>query len=142
MVYENLWPGIDLVYRGAVNRLKYEFLVKPGADPDLIRLRYRGVESLERTANGALAVKTPAGGFEDAPPEAWQEVEGRRVPVAMEYRLDAGDASGVAGTRDAASTREQAKNKRPGEHWQRRRAIVRLPRGAITMPRSRSSWIR
>ena len=89
VVYENLWPGIDLVYRGTVNRLKYEFIVKPGADPGQIQLRYRGVERLERTTDGALAVKTPVGGFEDAPPEAWQEIEGKSVPVAMEYRIGA-----------------------------------------------------
>jgi hypothetical protein len=106
VVYEDVWPGIDLVYRGTVNRLKYEFQVKPGADPSKIRLRYRGVESLERTRSGALAVKTPAGGFEDAPPEAWQEVEGRRVSVEMGYRLDAevpGDG-GARGTRAGEGT--------------------------------------
>jgi beta-propeller repeat-containing protein len=98
VVYENLWPGIDLVYRGTLNRLKYEFLVKPGADPAKIRLRYRGVESLERTATGALSVKTLAGGFEDAPPEAWQEIDGQRVLVEMAYRLEVGGAGGESGT--------------------------------------------
>jgi len=33
IVYPNLWPGIDLAYSGTVNRLKYEFIVHPGADP-------------------------------------------------------------------------------------------------------------
>jgi len=100
VVYEELWPGIDLVYHGTVNRLKYEFVVKPGADPGQIRLRYRGVESLERTASGALSVKTPAGGFEDAAPESWQEVEGTRVAVAMEYRLNVGEACDPPSARD------------------------------------------
>ena len=108
VVYENLWPGIDLVYRGTMNRLKYEFLVKPGADPAKIRLRYRGVASIERTASGALAVKTSAGGFEDAPPEAWQEIDGKRVPVGMDYRLDGGESGDAASACDAASTREAA----------------------------------
>lgn len=40
--YPNLWPGIDLLYSGSVNRMKYHFLVKPGADPRMIRLAYRG----------------------------------------------------------------------------------------------------
>jgi beta-propeller repeat-containing protein len=93
IVYHDLWPGIDLVYRGTVNQLKYEFVVKPGADPGKIRLRYRGVESLERTANGSLSVNTPAGGFEDAPPKAWQEIEGKHVPVEIAFQLD-GDVFG------------------------------------------------
>ena len=33
IVYRDLWPGIDLVYKGSVNQLKYEFVVAPGADP-------------------------------------------------------------------------------------------------------------
>ena len=33
IVYRDLWPGIDLVYNGTVNKLKYEFVVAPGADP-------------------------------------------------------------------------------------------------------------
>jgi len=73
VVYEDLWPGIDLVYKGNVNELKYEFAVAPGADPGQIRLRYRGVEKLEHTARGSLCVKTPEGSFEDSPPVAWQE---------------------------------------------------------------------
>ena len=42
IVYEELWPGIDLVYKGTVNELKYEFAVKPGADPKHTRLAYHG----------------------------------------------------------------------------------------------------
>ena len=38
LVYADLWPGIDLVYTGSVNRLKYTFMVKPGSDPNQIRL--------------------------------------------------------------------------------------------------------
>ena len=42
IVYENLWPGIDLVYSGTVNKLKYDFIVKPGADPQKIRFTLSG----------------------------------------------------------------------------------------------------
>jgi len=94
IVYRDLWPGIDLVYNGTVNRLKYEFVVGPGADPKKIRLRYRGVEKLERTDAGAFKVTTPGGSFEDAPPVAWQEIDGERVPVAMAYAVGEDGAFG------------------------------------------------
>ena len=90
VVYEELWPGIDLVYRGTVNKLKYEFIVAPGADPKKVRLRYQGVDKLTITKEGALRVSTPEGGFEDAPPAAWQDVDGKRVPVTMLYTLAVG----------------------------------------------------
>jgi len=94
VVYEEIWPGVDLVYRGTVNRLKYEFVVKPGADPGRIGLRYRGVTSVTRTPGGALRVVTPAGSFEDARPVAWQDIGGRRVAVEAAWSpvADAGYA--------------------------------------------------
>lgn len=30
VIYRDLWPGIDLIYTGTVNRLKYRFEVRPG----------------------------------------------------------------------------------------------------------------
>ena len=87
VVYEDLWPGIDLIYKGTVNRLKYEFVVNPGADPEKIRLRYHGVTSVALSKAGALKVETPEGGFEDALPMAWQEIGSERVPVEMAFSL-------------------------------------------------------
>jgi hypothetical protein len=94
VVYEDLWPGIDLVYHGSVNRLKYDFLVKPGADPGRIRLQYRGAAAFEVTDSGGLRVATPAGDFEDEPPVAWQEIGGERVAVETAFRLSDGSGDG------------------------------------------------
>ena len=86
LVYEDLWPGIDLVYRGTVNRLKYTFLVHPGPDPQQIRLAYRGAEVSLNEA-GQLQVATPVGGFEDDKPYAYQEDDGQREEVMAAYVL-------------------------------------------------------
>jgi hypothetical protein len=87
IVYRDLWPGIDLVYYGTVNQLKYEFVVQPGADPAQIRLRYRGATDVALNAAGQLEVSTPLGGFTDDTPVAYQEIGGQRVDVKMAYRL-------------------------------------------------------
>jgi hypothetical protein len=87
IVYPELWPGIDLVYYGTVNRLKYEFVVRPGADPGRIRLAYRGATGVQVNAAGQLEVTTPIGGFQDDTPVAYQEVDGRRVEVEVAYAL-------------------------------------------------------
>ncbi|MBN2490163.1 MAG: SBBP repeat-containing protein [Planctomycetes bacterium] len=97
VVYRDLWPGIDLVYRAGVGALKYEFAVAPGADPARIRLRYRGASVVEIAESGALRVATPAASFEDARPQAWQERGGERVPVETGYWLDPeGTGDGMA----------------------------------------------
>ena len=92
LVYEDLWPGIDLVYRGTVSRLKYTFLVHPGADPEQIRLAYRGAE-VKLNPRGQLQVSTPAGGFADDKPYAYQEDDGQRDEVAAAYVLE-GEGAG------------------------------------------------
>ena len=85
--YPDLWPGIDLVYSGQANQLKYEFVVRPGADPAQIQLAYRGASAVNLTDEGELEVTTPLGGFRDAAPVAYQVKNGQRMPVEMSYAL-------------------------------------------------------
>ncbi|MCX6564566.1 MAG: SBBP repeat-containing protein [Candidatus Aminicenantes bacterium] len=87
IIYQDLWPGIDLLYSGTVDRMKYEFIVHPGADPSRIRLAYRGADSVEVTEEGRLAVTTPVGGFEDDVPVAWQDGDRGKADVPAAYVL-------------------------------------------------------
>ncbi|HEV8437728.1 MAG TPA: SBBP repeat-containing protein [Methylomirabilota bacterium] len=86
LIYPDLWPGIDLVYGGSARRLKYTFLVRPGADPGQIKLAYRGASAvvLDR---GRLEVSTPVGGFSEDRPYVYQEVDGRRIEIPSRYAL-------------------------------------------------------
>ncbi|MGH8564743.1 MAG: SBBP repeat-containing protein [Gammaproteobacteria bacterium] len=86
--YPDLWPGIDLVYSGTVNRMKYHFVVKPGADPRTIRLAYRGTTGVQVSDAGRLEVVTPLGNLQDDRPVSYQEVNGKRVEVTTDYALE------------------------------------------------------
>ncbi|HEV8662355.1 MAG TPA: hypothetical protein VGT06_04320, partial [Candidatus Methylomirabilis sp.] len=97
LIYPELWPGIDLVFAGTAGRLKYTFLLHPGADPARIRLAYRGATAVTLTGAGALDVSTPVGGFRDEQPSAYQEVDGRQVAVAAAYALDPAAPAGTQG---------------------------------------------
>jgi hypothetical protein len=94
IVYPGLWPGIDLVYYGTVQKLKYEFIVHPGANPSRIRLGYRGATGARVDGEGRLEVTTPLGGFRDDAPSAYQETDGRRTTVPMAYRLASASEAG------------------------------------------------
>ncbi len=105
IIYRDLWPNIDLVYYGTVNRLKYEFIVHPGADPSKIRLAYRGAESVLVDENGYLQVRTPAGGISDDVPLAYQDIGGERVNISLAYQL--GASAGLYGFEVGAYDRSQ-----------------------------------
>ncbi|MFH1998332.1 MAG: SBBP repeat-containing protein [Planctomycetota bacterium] len=85
VVYADLWPGIDLVYSGSTNELKYRFVIKPGADPKRIRLAYQGSTGVALTRDGELKITTPVQSFSDAKPIAFQEMEGKQFDVSVTY---------------------------------------------------------
>jgi hypothetical protein len=94
VLYRDLWPGIDLEYSGTVNQLKYQFVVQPGADPGQIRLAYRGATAVHSDEAGRLQVSTHVGGFHDARPYAYQDIEGQRVDVDVGYALESDPCAG------------------------------------------------
>ncbi|MBW1818505.1 MAG: hypothetical protein JRJ60_15285, partial [Deltaproteobacteria bacterium] len=94
VVYRDLWPGIDLAYEGTVNRLKYKFIVRAGADPRQIRLAYRGAD-VTVTDAGRLKVSTGVGGFEDDTPYAFQGHGDGRQTIKCAYQVDPGGGSGA-----------------------------------------------
>jgi hypothetical protein len=91
---EDVWPGIDVIYSGSTDSLKQEFVLEPGADAAQVRLAYRGAQ-VTLTADGALLVHAPQGSFTDAAPVAYQEVDGRRVIVPVEFALGEVAGSGA-----------------------------------------------
>ena len=87
VVYSEVWPGIDLIYTGTSKQLKYTMVVKPGADPNQIKLRYRGATTLLRTDDGQLAVSTPFKTLYEEKPYVYQEIDGQRVEVSADYEV-------------------------------------------------------
>jgi hypothetical protein len=87
MAYRDLWPGIDLVYRGGTGQLKYSFVVQPGADPSDIRLAYRGATDLQMGPDGGLRVSAGSHGFTDQAPYVYQGDGASRVEVDSAYHL-------------------------------------------------------
>jgi protocatechuate 3,4-dioxygenase beta subunit len=85
VVYRDLWPGIDMAFRGEAGRLKYEFVVHPGADPADIRLAYGGAQWLTVAPSGDLEIQTQVGNLRDTRPVTYQEIGGRRVAVESRY---------------------------------------------------------
>jgi hypothetical protein len=98
IAYRDLWPGIDLMLSVDGSALKYEFRVRPGANPSSIRLSYAGADSLAIDHSGALVIGTALGPIRDAAPVSWQAHGDRRVTVASRYALQAGSTASTTTT--------------------------------------------
>ena len=95
LAYRDLWPGIDLVYTGTGSHLKYTFAVQPGADPNQIKLAYRGASGVQINEAGQLEVSTPVEDFQEDKPYVYQEVDGQRMEVEAAYSLEGEVSDGV-----------------------------------------------
>jgi len=83
--YRNIYPGIDLKYYGDGHSLKYDFIVKPGADPSQIEIEYDGVNSLSVNAQGELLVSTQFGDIIERVPSVYQEIGGDKREILCRY---------------------------------------------------------
>lgn len=88
IVYRELWPGVDLIFRGTSGHLKYEFVLQPGANPKAIRLAYQGADALSLDDAGNLLIKTPLGVMTDQRPWSYQQVAGKQVTVESRFQIE------------------------------------------------------
>ena len=93
--YENIYPGINLVFYGNQGHLEYDFQVAPGADPALAELQFNGAKRLE-LSDGALVVHTAETSVRLEAPRVYQEIAGKRQPVEGRFALRARDRAGFS----------------------------------------------
>jgi len=101
--YPNLWDGVTLWYDapvGAIARSTYR--IEPRTDIDQIRLRYSAPISIQ--GNGTLRIDFNAGTMTESAPQAWQERDGKRVPVEVAFAMcDQREVGFTVGDYDRAS---------------------------------------
>jgi uncharacterized protein (TIGR03437 family) len=86
--YRGVYPGIDLIYYGAQGRLEHDFIVAPGADPRLIRMRLNGVDSMEVDGQGDAVLHVGTKSVAWKKPLLYQSVAGLRRRVEGRYRVE------------------------------------------------------
>ena len=85
--YDDVWPGVDLVWHGTQNALEYDFIVAPRVDPSRIRLQVNGAKRLRLDRSGNLIAETSAGDVVQHAPVLYQDGPAGRTPVAGKYVL-------------------------------------------------------
>ncbi|PQJ10519.1 hypothetical protein CJD36_011120 [Flavipsychrobacter stenotrophus] len=83
VVYKEVYPNIDWVVYSAEGHIKYDFVVRPGGNPDQIRLKIKDADKVSITNGGELLMKTRLGEVNEAPPVSF--ADGKSIPT--KFRL-------------------------------------------------------
>ena len=87
---ENVYPGIDVMYRGTHGRLQYHILITPGAKPDRITLVITGAGNPRVDVEGNLILGSGKTELRLDKPNAYQNLGVNRRPVGARYLLRRG----------------------------------------------------
>ncbi|WP_339223384.1 SBBP repeat-containing protein [Paenibacillus sp. FSL W7-1332] len=90
VAYRELWPGIDAVIQGSGGKLKFDWLLNPGARVEDIQLVCDGSDEIQLDEEGNLLLFTPYGTLMDQKPIAYQEVDGVRKELGCRYVVESG----------------------------------------------------
>ena len=95
LISENVLPGVAMRSYFEKGRPRYDLILAPGVDPALVKIGYRGANGL-KVVDGSLKIGTKLGGIFNGKPVAFQNVGGKRIPVAARWTVS---KAGVAGFR-------------------------------------------
>ena len=102
VAYQDVYPGVSMVYYGNQGRLEEDYLVAPGTDPSSIHIAVDGAQGLSTDAQGNLVLQTAVGALTESKPLIYQKIDGKRQEVSGRYTLDgSGEARFQVGTYDA-----------------------------------------
>src|SRR5690606_2859264 len=89
VTYHDIYPGIDWVIYCSNGKVKYDFVVRPGADPTLIKMKYEHQDKISMTVNGDLLLENNLGNVLEGSPSTFQDNE----LIQSNYKLHNGIVS-------------------------------------------------
>jgi hypothetical protein len=84
---QDVYPGVDAIYRGQGQQLEYDFILAPGADPAVIRLAFEGAVPRAIDPDGDLVLHSANGDIRQKKPIIYQELNGARRYISGGYTL-------------------------------------------------------
>ena len=88
VIFNQLYPGIDLMMDGTNGVFKYSLRIAANADASIIEMNYEGHSGLEIDKQGNLLVKNRFGEIQEEHPIAWQETDKGRKKVDVEFLIE------------------------------------------------------
>jgi len=82
-----VWSGIEVKLKATQKTVEKLFYVQPGADPSKIAVEVDGAKGLKLSKDGEIIIQTGLGDLKLSKPVAWQEKDGKKLPVEVSYKL-------------------------------------------------------
>jgi hypothetical protein len=84
--YSSIYRNVDLLYYGKNGSLEYDFVVRPGGNPESIRFALPDTMSVELEPSGDLIVQASDSQMRMRRPVSYQVIDGRRREVQSRFR--------------------------------------------------------
>ena len=94
--HRGVYPGVDLVYHANHRQLEYDFVIAPGADPQMIVLWFEGADRQEVGTHGELVLHTAAGVLRQLRPVIYQDIDDIRREITGSYIMKADGQVGIS----------------------------------------------
>lgn len=85
LMIQDVYPGVSMRLLLDDGNARYDFIVAPGAAPSAISLKFEGANYVH-VENGVVELHTIFGVVKNGNLRAYQEISGKRIPVACDFR--------------------------------------------------------
>jgi hypothetical protein len=83
--YAGVYKGVDLVFYGNQDLLEYDFIVSPGASPEVIALAFDGISDMRVDEKGDLILRTGASEIRQSRPVVYQQINNAKRFIPASY---------------------------------------------------------
>lgn len=83
---KEIYPGIEAVHYFNGKYLEYDLILKPGVNPDVIRMKIKGAQRWKINKEGDLVIKTPLGDIVEKAPIVFQGEQ----QIEAHYKIESG----------------------------------------------------
>jgi len=82
-----VWSGVEVKLKATQKTVEKLFYVKPGVDSSKIQVQVDGAKGLKLSKDGEIIIQTDLGDLKLSKPVAWQEKDGKKLPVEVSYKV-------------------------------------------------------
>jgi len=87
ITYQNLYENIDVKVFGSGSSMKYDIVLKPGANVEDVSFQYDGLDNMF-IKDGHLFLETSVGTFQEVAPFTYQLIDGELTSIPSKYVLN------------------------------------------------------